>query len=41
MRGVIILELREDLIAEGRLYMEAVDQEQSSIDDAVKELYEP
>src|SRR3954454_24640918 len=41
MRGVVILELRGDQIAEGRLYMEAVDQQQSSIDEAVKELYEP
>jgi ketosteroid isomerase-like protein len=41
MRGVIILELRDDLIAEGRLYMEPVDQEESTIDEAVKELYEP
>jgi ketosteroid isomerase-like protein len=41
MRGVIILELRGDQIAEGRLYMEAVDQQQSSINEAVKELYQP
>jgi len=40
MRGVVLLELRDGLIAEGRLYMEAVDQQGSSIDEAVKELYE-
>jgi ketosteroid isomerase-like protein len=41
MCGVVILVLRDGLIAEGRLYMEAVDQEESSIDEAVEELYQP
>ena len=41
MCGVIILVLRDGLIAEGRLYMEAVDQQESSIDEAVEELYQP
>jgi ketosteroid isomerase-like protein len=41
MRGVIVLGMRGDEIAEGRLYMEAVDQEGTDINDAVKELYEP
>ncbi len=41
MRGVILLEMRDDLIAQGRLYMEPVDQQESSIDDALEELYEP
>jgi ketosteroid isomerase-like protein len=41
MRGVIVLVLRDDLIAEGRLYMEAVDEVQSTIDEAVQELYRP
>ena len=41
MCGVIILVLHDRLIAEGRLYMEAVDQEESTIDEAVEELYQP
>jgi ketosteroid isomerase-like protein len=41
MRGIIHLILRDGLIAEGRLFMEPVDQEESSIEAAVKELYQP
>ena len=41
MRGVIILTIRDDLIAEGRLYMEPVDQGGDDIDAAVEELYKP
>ncbi len=41
MCGVILLLLRDGLIAGGRLYMEAVDQEESTIDEAVEELYQP
>jgi ketosteroid isomerase-like protein len=38
-RGVIILVVREDLIAEGRLYMESVETSGGDIDAAVRELY--
>ena len=41
MRGVVILVLRGGQIAEGRLFMEAVDQQESTIDEAVEELYQP
>jgi ketosteroid isomerase-like protein len=41
MRGVILLALRADLIAEGRLYMEPVDQQESTIEEAVQDLYQP
>jgi ketosteroid isomerase-like protein len=41
MRGVILQVLRDGLIAEGRLYMEPVDQGGSTIEDAVQELYQP
>ncbi len=41
IRGVTVLVLREGLIAEGRLYVEAVDEVESSIDEAVQELYKP
>jgi ketosteroid isomerase-like protein len=41
MRGVVILTVRDHLIAEGHLYMEPVDQGGDDIDAAVKELYKP
>ena len=41
MRGVTILALRDGLIAEGRLYMEPVDQTDSTIEEAVEDLYKP
>jgi ketosteroid isomerase-like protein len=41
MRGVTILVVRDGLIAEGRLYMEPVDETQEDIDAAVRELYRP
>jgi ketosteroid isomerase-like protein len=41
MRGVSILRLRDGLIAEGRLYLEPVAEEESTIDEAVEELYQP
>jgi len=40
-RGVIILVVREDLIAEGRLYMEPVETSGGDIDASVRELYKP
>ena len=39
MRGVTVLVIRDELIAEGRLYMEPVDGAGDDIDDAVRELY--
>jgi ketosteroid isomerase-like protein len=39
MRGVTLLEVRDDLIAVGRLYMDPVDLSESSIDEAVEKLY--
>ena len=41
MRGVTILVVRDGLIAEGRLYMEPVDETEADIDAAVQELYRP
>jgi len=41
MSGVVIAVLRDGLIAEGRLFMEPVDEQESSIDEAVEELYKP
>lgn len=41
MRGVAILIIRDDLIAEGRLYLEQVEQEGEDIDAAVRDLYRP
>ena len=41
MRGITILELRDSLIAAGRLYMEPVDESMSTIDDSLEELYRP
>jgi ketosteroid isomerase-like protein len=41
MRGVTILVVRDGLIAEGRLYMEPVDEGDGSIDAAVEDLYRP
>jgi ketosteroid isomerase-like protein len=41
MRGVIILVVRDGLIAAARLYMEPVDVEGGDIDAAVQELYQP
>ena len=39
MRGVTILTLRGDLIAEGRLYLEPVEVSGVDIDSAVNDLY--
>lgn len=41
MRGVTILVLRRELIAEARLYMEPVDTAGDDIDASVQELYKP
>ena len=41
MRGVTILVVRDGLIAEGRLYMEPVDAGDSTIEEAVGDLYKP
>jgi ketosteroid isomerase-like protein len=41
MRGVTVLVLRDEHIAEGRLYMEPVDKTESSIEEAVEDLYLP
>jgi SnoaL-like domain len=41
MRGVTLLVVRDGLIAEGRLYMEPVDETEADIDAAVQELYRP
>jgi ketosteroid isomerase-like protein len=41
MRGVTILVVRDDLVAEGRLYMEPVANDGEDIDEAVQELYKP
>lgn len=41
MRGVIILVVRDGLIAEGRLYMEPVELGGGGIDAAVQQLYKP
>lgn len=41
MRGVTILTVQDDLIADMRLYMEAVDVSGGDIDTAVQELYRP
>jgi ketosteroid isomerase-like protein len=41
MRGVIILVVRDGLIAEGRLYMEPVEEDDEDIDAAVQQLYKP
>ncbi len=41
MSGVTILTVRDDLITEGRLYMEPVDAAGEDIDAAVQELYKP
>jgi hypothetical protein len=41
MRGVIIAIVRDDLIAEARLYMEPVDGSGDDIDAAVVQLYRP
>jgi hypothetical protein len=41
MRGVMLLGLRDDLIAWARLYLEPVEQGGADIDAAVRELYHP
>jgi hypothetical protein len=41
MRGVIILNLHDELISDARLYMEPVDQAEEGIGAAVRELYKP
>lgn len=41
MRGVIIATVRDDEIAEARLYMEPVDHEAEDIAAAVEQLYRP
>jgi ketosteroid isomerase-like protein len=41
MRGVTVLVVRDDLVAQARLYMEPVDPHSGDIDAAVHELYKP
>ena len=41
MRGVIVIVVREDLIAEGRLYVEPVAVDGDDIESAVVQLYRP
>ena len=41
MRGITILIVRDNLIAEARLYMEPVEVGGGDIDEAVRELYKP
>lgn len=41
MRGVIVLTVRDDLIAEARLYVEPVDPGDEDIEAAVETLYRP
>jgi len=41
MRGVTIFVVQDDLIAEGRLYMEPVDESGDDIEAAVRELFKP
>jgi hypothetical protein len=41
MRGVLILTIRDDRIAAGRLYVEPVERSGEDIDSAVEELYRP
>jgi hypothetical protein len=41
MTGVTIFVIRDDVIAEGRLYMEPIDADSGDIDAAVQELYRP
>jgi hypothetical protein len=41
MRGITIFVMRDDLVAEGRLYMEAVEDAREDIAAAVQELYKP
>jgi ketosteroid isomerase-like protein len=41
MRGVIIATIRDDRIAEGRLYVEPVEHSGADIDASVEQLYRP
>ena len=41
MTGITVMVIRDDLIAEARLYMEPVDTASGDIDAAVQELYKP
>jgi hypothetical protein len=41
MRGVTIVVVRDDVIVEGRLCMEPVEQDEQDIEVAVSELYKP
>jgi ketosteroid isomerase-like protein len=41
MRGVVLLTIRDDLIAEGRLYMELVEQGGGDIEASLENLYRP
>jgi ketosteroid isomerase-like protein len=41
MRGITVLVVRDDLVAEARLYMEPIDPRGDDIDAAVQELYQP
>jgi ketosteroid isomerase-like protein len=41
MRGVLIVVVRDGLVAEGRLYVEPVETDRSSIEAAVQQLYRP
>lgn len=41
MRGVTIMLVRDNLIAEGRLFMEPVEMDSADIEAAVQDLYKP
>jgi hypothetical protein len=41
MQGVIVVGVRHDQIAWGRLYMEPVEQGGANIDEMVKDTYRP
>jgi hypothetical protein len=41
MRGMTIFVMHDGLIAEGRLYMEAVEADSGDIEAALQELYKP
>ena len=41
MRGIVVVVVRDDLIAEARLFMEPVDRAGGDIEAAVEELYRP
>ena len=41
MRGVIVLQIDDERIHEGRLYVEPVEQEAETIDEAVRRMAQP